>query len=61
MQIQKYSPKIALTETSHIPNQGKFYEDFEGLFKFDIAALFEGEIPILLRKLYMCITFYRGQ
>ena len=61
MQIQKYSTKIALTETSHIPNQWKFYEDFEGLFKFDIAALFEGEIPFLLLTLYMRITFYHDQ
>ena len=46
------------TETYHTPNWRKFYEDFDGLFRFEIATFFQGENTILLILIYMHIPYY---
>ena len=46
------------TETYNIPNHQKFYEDFGGLFRFDVAAFFGWEIPVFPRPLFMHIELY---
>ena len=56
----KYSAKIIPTE-NYIPNQWKFIEDFSELYRFEIAALVEGENPILLCPLFMHIPLYHGE
>ena len=48
----KYFAKIRATETYYIPNYWKFYEDFDELFRFEIAALGEAKNSILLWPLF---------
>ena len=42
IQTQKYFPNIRFTETYHIPNEQKFYEDSDERIGFGIAPLHEG-------------------
>ena len=42
----------------HTPNWRKFYEDFDGLFRFETATYFQGENTILLWLIYMHIPYY---
>ena len=43
------------TETYNIPHEQKIYEDFGGLFIFEIAAFLGWEIPVFPRPLFMHI------
>ena len=54
----EYFANIRPTETYYIPNYWKFYEDFAELFRFEIAALWKGENPILLCPLFMHSPHY---
>ena len=54
----KYFANIRPTETYHIPNYWKFYEDFDKLFRLKIAALWKGENPILLGPIFMHSPHY---
>ena len=57
LSTQKHSPKIRLTETYHISNQQKFYDDSNGLIGFEIAPLHEEGNLILARPLF-CKSHY---
>ena len=52
------SAKNRPTETFHTPNWRKFYEDFNGLFRFEIAKYLQGENTISPRLIFMHIAFY---
>ena len=54
----KHSAKNRPTETYHTPKWRKFYRDFDGPFRFEIATYFKGENTILLRQIYMHIPYY---
>ena len=54
----KHSAKNRPTETYHTPKWQKFYKDYDGRFKFEIATYFKGENTILLRQIYMHILYY---
>ena len=55
---QYYSAEIGPTELYHIPNQQKFNKYFNGCFRFEIAAFFEGENLFLLTPLFMPLPFF---
>ena len=57
----KYSAQIRPTETYYKPIYWKFYEDFAELFRFVIAASYEGDNPILPLPLFMRIPLSHGE
>ena len=54
----KHSPKNMPTETYHTQKWRKFYNDFDGRFRFITATYFIRENTILLRQIYMHIPYY---